>query len=205
MNTDATAGGSRTARPVLLALGLWLAAAFALSASGVFCGVPAPVIGATNLTLVTLTLLAVTVIRPLRAWVASLPLRWLVLYRAVRFVGLAFLVLHAHGALPGDFALVAGWGDIAVAASALGVAFAACPVTSRRRWWTVLGWNALGLLDILNVLRGAILIGMAAPAEVMVMTGFPMSVLPTFVVPLVIVTHLLIFARLWRSRGTHAP
>ena len=64
----------------------------------------------------------------------------------------------------------------------------------------ILAWNVFGLADILNVLRGAIQLGLADPDQVAVMTAFPMSLLPTFVVPLVTVTHVLIFVRLWRLR-----
>ena len=205
MTDQRVARTARTARAVAVALGFWFAVAVAVSASGLFYRVPAPVVGITNVTLVSLTLLAVFFVRPLRAWVRSLPLRWLVLYHAVRFVGVAFLVLHAGGSLPGDFALVAGWGDIAVAVSALAVAFVAVPVTSRARWWVVLAWNVFGLVDILNVLRGAIQLGLAEPDQVAVMTAFPMSLLPTFVVPLVIVTHVLIFVRLWQLNTDPAP
>lgn len=195
----------QTTRAVAVALGLWFAVALVVSVSGLFYRVPAPVVGITNAALVSLTLLAVYLVPSLRAWVRGLPLRGLVLFHAVRFVGFAFLALHARGVLPGEFALVAGWGDIAVAVSALAVAFTAVPVTSRARWWAVLVWNVFGLVDILNVLRGAIRLGLADPDQVAVMTAFPMSLLPTFVVPLVIVTHVLIFVRLRKLRMGPAP
>lgn len=201
MTASSALAPDRTASIVAGALGLWFFAALALSLSGAYYGVPAPVVGGTNGLLVAGTLLAIWLIRPLRAWAMTVSLRWLVGYHAVRFVGIAFLVLHARGALPADFALVAGWGDIAVAVGALVVAFGAVPVTSRARWWTVLGWNVLGLADILLVIGTAMRLGLADYGQIAVMTAFPMSLLPTFVVPLVIVTHVLIFVRL--GRGVH--
>ncbi len=186
---------------VTTAIGLWLAVAVGIGLSGAYYHASAPVVGATNGVLVTVTLLALFLIRPLRVWAQRVSLRWLVLYHAVRFVGLAFLVLHASGALPAAFAVKAGWGDIVVAATALVVAFAAIPVTSRGRWWTVLLWNVFGLFDILMVLGTGMRLGLADPGQLAAITAFPMSLLPTFIVPLVIVTHVLIFIRLWETRN----
>lgn len=139
-------------------------------------------------------------VRRLRRWVATVPLRWLVLYHVIRFVGVAFLALHARGDLPPGFALHAGWGDIGVAAAALGVGIGATPVTSRGRWWTVLVWNGLGLFDILVVIGTGVRLGLADVDQMAAMTAFPLSLLPTFIVPLIIVTHVLIFVRLLRGR-----
>lgn len=189
---------NRTGRAVATVLGLWFVVALAVGASGFYYGVPTPVIGATNGLLVTLTLLAVYFVRPLGAWVRELPLRWLVLFHAVRFVGIAFLVLYAKGTIPGAFAVTAGWGDIAVAVTALIVANWAVPIANRTHWWVVLLWNIFGLLDILFVLRTGISLGFADPAQMVWITAFPWSLIPTFIVPLVLVTHVLIFVRLWR-------
>ena len=195
---------NRTGRTVAIVLGLWLAVALAVGASGLYYGVPTPLIGAINGLLVLASLLAIYFVRSLRDWVRALPLRWLVLYHVVRFVGIGFLVLHAQGRIPGEFAVTAGWGDIAVAVTALIVAFVAVPITSRTRWWTVLAWNVLGLLDILFVLRTGIGLGMADATQMVWITAFPWSLIPTFIVPLVIVTHVLIFVRLWQTRHSHA-
>ena len=204
MTERRAASAKQTARVLAVVLGIWFLAALAVSVSGVLYRVPAPVVGAVNAALVSLSLLAAFFVRPLRAWVQSLPLRGLVLFHVTRFVGVAFLVLYASGTLPGEFALFAGWGDIAVAASALAVVSLAVPVTDRLRWWAVLAWNVFGLLDILNVLRMAVRLGLADMDQIAVMTAFPMSLLPTFLVPLVIVTHVLIFVRLWQLRSRPA-
>lgn len=196
---------NRTGRAVAIVLGLWLAVALAVGASGLYYGVPTPLIGAINGLLVAASLLAIHFVRPLRDWVRALPLRWLVLYHVVRFVGIGFLVLYAQGRIPGEFAVTAGWGDIAVAVTALIVAFGAVPITSRTRWWTVLAWNVLGLLDILFVLRTGIGLGMADATQMVWITAFPWSLIPTFIVPLVIVTHMLIFLRLWATAERTAP
>ena len=185
-------------RVVTVGLLVWLAVAVTLGLSGVFYRAPAPVIGATNATLVTLALLAAFFVSPVRSWARTVPLRVLVLYHAVRFVGIAFLVLYANGTIPGAFAITAGWGDIAVAVTALAVAFLALPIANRRHWWVVLLWNVFGLLDILLVLGTGMRLGFADLEQMVWITAFPMSLLPTFIVPLVIATHVLIFVRLWR-------
>jgi hypothetical protein len=111
-------------------------------------------------------------------------------------------VLHARGTISGAFAVPAGWGDIAVATGALAVVYRVLPVTDRAGWWIVLLWNVFGLLDILFVLRTGIGLGLDDPRQMLWITGFPWSLIPTFIVPLIIVTHVLIFVRLGRLRRT---
>jgi hypothetical protein len=193
----------RTGRAVAGVLAVWLACAIVVGASGLYYGVAAPAIGAINGLLVALTLLAIYFIPALRAWVREVPLRWLVLYHVVRFVGVAFLVFSARGLIPDAFAVTAGWGDIAVAVTALIVAYAALPITNRTRWWIVLLWNVFGLLDILIVLRTGIGLGLADASQMLWITAFPWSLIPTFIVPLVLVTHVLIFVRLARVTPTN--
>lgn len=60
---------NRTGRAVAAVLAVWFVIALAAGASGLYYGLPTPVIGATNGLLVMLTLLAVYIVRPLRVWV----------------------------------------------------------------------------------------------------------------------------------------
>jgi hypothetical protein len=194
-------GAASTHRRVLVGLAVWLALAVVASVTGAVAAllarVPPPAfIGALTLAV----LVAVAAVPALRAWAEEVPLRLLVGYHAVRFVGIAFLVLAARGALAPAWAVPAGWGDIAVAALALVVAAFACPPTTRGRWLAVLLWNALGLFDILFVLGSGARLYATEPTALEPLTRFPLALLPTFVVPLVLVTHLLIFRRLSRER-----
>lgn len=181
-------------------LGIWFSIALAISASGFFYGVAAPVLGAINGLLITLTLITIYFVQPIRSWVMNLDLRRLILYHTVRFVGIAFLVFHAQGVIPSEFAIVAGWGDIAVAVTAIAVAVVFLPIVTPVRWTMVLLWNLFGLVDILFVLKTGIGLGIQNPEQMMWITTFPFSLLPTFIVPLIIVTHILIFVRLWQQR-----
>lgn len=184
-------------RLVLVLLGLWLAVALALTASGVLTRVFPPLFafGST-----ALALGALAFIPALRAWAETVPLRPLVLYHTVRFVGIAFLLMEARGLLPAEWAVPAGWGDIIAATGALAVAALALPLTSPGRWRAALAWNAFGLLDILMVLSGGIRLARQDVSLLAPLTELPLGLLPTFVVPLILVSHLLIFWRLARSR-----
>jgi hypothetical protein len=188
-------------RRVLVGLAAWFVLALVVSASGTVAAVvprvPPPVfVGG----LAALALAAMFAVPALRAWAAAVPLRALVGYHAVRFVGIAFLVLAARGALAPEWAVPAGWGDVAVAALALVVAAVACPPATRGRRLAVLAWNAFGLLDILFVLGSGARLALADPDALEPLTRLPLALLPTFVVPLILVTHVLIFWRLFRER-----
>ncbi len=137
-------------------------------------------------------------IAALRTWIFALDLRALVLVHLTRFVGIYFLVLHQRGELPYAFAVPAGIGDIVVAVMALPVAFAPLDEDSRRR--ALMIWNTVGLVDILLVIVSAARINFSAPEELRLLTQLPLSLLPTFLVPLIIVTHVIIYARTSRRQ-----
>ncbi|HUR58588.1 MAG TPA: hypothetical protein VM029_12825, partial [Opitutaceae bacterium] len=129
----------------------------------------------------------------LRAWIDGLDSRRLVLLHVTRFVGIYFLVLHRRGELPEAFAVPAGIGDIIVATMALPVAFA--PVDDRTRLRAIVIWNVAGFADILLVVATAARLNLADPAQMHALTHLPLSLLPTFLVPLIIATHVLLFLR----------
>lgn len=129
--------------------------------------------------------------------------RTLIGLHVTRFVGILFLQLGAREMLPASFAQPAGWGDIAIAASALVVL--ALPL--RRNWarriaWT---WNLIGLVDILLVVANAARLGIQNPVSMIPLTHLPLSLLPTFLVPLIIGSHLVLFSRLRAPKPAPAP
>lgn len=128
------------------------------------------------------------------AWVDALDLRVLVLLHATRFVGFYFMALYDRGELPYAFAVTGGIGDIIVAALALVVALVPLGDALRRRAIAV--WNIAGLIDILFVVATAARIGLQDPMQLRPLTHLPLSLLPTFLVPLIIGSHLAIFGRL---------
>ena len=134
-----------------------------------------------------------------RQWLAALDVRVLVLVHATRFVaGLSFLVLYGRGALPWAFAVPGGVGDMIVAVLAVAVVFVTDARAARGRRLLV-AWNVLGLADILMVVATAARIGLADPDSMAALLQLPLSLLPTFLVPIIIATHLIIFARVVRQ------
>lgn len=178
---------------VTLALAAWGAAAAAVALGGAWPDLPRLLMPLTLLTSVALFALSWRRGGGARAIAAHLPLRVAIGYHVLRApIGAAFLVAYARGALPGSFAVVAGVGDVIAGLLAIPAMFS----TNRR---LVLAWNLLALADILLVLsRGLpqILLGDAAAAAPFLRAPFPL--LPTFVVPLVLITHAIVLARLWR-------
>ena len=128
----------------------------------------------------------------------ALDLRSLVLLHVTRFVGIYFLVLYRRGQLPYDFAVPGGIGDIIVAALALPLALAPLADTTRQRAMRI--WNIIGLVDIVLVVLTATRLNLADPTQMHALTYLPLSLLPTFLVPLIIATHIVIFVRLARPQ-----
>jgi hypothetical protein len=111
--------------------------------------------------------------------------------------------MSARGELSPEWAVPAGWGDIAVAMGALLIAvFMPRPETHPD---LVRLWNLIGLIDIVAVVVTAARIGMRDPAGLAPLLRFPMSLVPTFIVPVVFATHCWMALRLQpRSRPTAA-
>lgn len=142
---------------------------------------------------VTAIAVALFVIRPFREWAFRIDVRWLIAFHFIRFVGIYFLILYAQHELPYGFAVWGGSGDIAVAALAL---IAICFV--RFRFGFIL-WNIVGLIDIVAVVFTAAQSAMAVPGSMHQLNRIPLILLPTFVVPVVIVTHGVMLIRALRS------
>ncbi len=113
---------------------------------------------------------------------------WLTVPHAFRHVGMVFLVPGVVAQpLPESFANPAAYGDLLTGVLAL------LALIALRTSWTgavVLVWlfNTVGTVDLLNALR-----------HVDVAPDFGAAwYIPTFLVPLLLVTHFMIFARLLR-------
>ena len=132
-----------------------------------------------------------------RGWADNVSLRALVAIHLTRFVGFYFLLLARRGALAAGFAVPAGYGDVFVATLALGLILIGEPRTQWRRGLYLI-WNSLGLVDILLVVGNAARVGLVDPQSMQPLLGFPLSLLPTFLVPVIITSHILIFRRLCR-------
>jgi hypothetical protein len=182
---------------------LWLVAAIALGLSGLlrFVRPPGPQILIAGLT--GLLIATYWFGKSFRDWLTTFDLRAIVALHLTRFVGFYFLWLYGKGQLPYRFAVPGGWGDIIVAAAA-SVMLASWSMLGRRRPVLFI-WNLYGLVDILFVVTTAAAEAMAVPASMAALLRMPLSLLATFLVPLIISSHLLIFARLRRGAWATSP
>ena len=182
---------------------LWLLVAITLGASGRVATWRPPVPQIVLAGLTALLLAAVVLLPRFRGWLRTLDLRYLVALHLTRFVGIYFLVLYYRdGALPYAFAVPGGWGDILVAALALGLLAVVRHLETRLGLLGV--WNALGLIDILFVVATASRLALADPDSMNALLRLPLSLLVTFLVPLIIASHVVLFWRIARrtdSRG----
>ena len=184
---------SRVATLVLLG---WLC--FAVGLASWFGDTSAPAVAATVWALTGLVLFACWKITPIRLWSLNTDLRWLVLFHLTRLLaGAYFLLLCQRGQLPCGFAKPAGWGDIVVALLALALVGAMRAEFAKT---LLLIWNALGLIDIIFVVFSALRFGLNDWQSMHALRELPLSLLPTFLVPLIIASHVLIFVRLIRVR-----
>jgi hypothetical protein len=147
---------------------------------------------------VAVLVLALAVVRPFRAWALTTDIRHLIAFHLVRFVGFYFLFLYSLGELPYNFAVRGGIGDIVVAVLALALIFCAGFRPA------VLVWNVLGLIDIFTVIVTASRDEIAVPGSMHLLSRFPLVLLPTCIVPLIIVTHGLMLVRVAGSRASSA-
>jgi hypothetical protein len=182
------------------ALLVWFLAALAAGATGLVARMQPPLPQALLISLTALTLIATVAVPAVKTWVDALPLESLVALHLARFVGIYFLVLYGRGLLPFEFAVLGGWGDIAVATAALALLVFAQPLAARPR--LVFAWNVVGLFDIVFVVLTAVRLTSRDPHSMGRLLLLPLSLLPTFLVPLIVASHILILARL---RGATRP
>jgi hypothetical protein len=135
-----------------------------------------------------------------RQMVDAIPLHWLIGSHVLRAIpGIAFLALHDMGLLP-DMALQAGYGDLLAAIVAPAVAYMVYRRNPRARG-VAFAWSIFGLLDLVNALYTG---QTTIPAWSLTLSSTGQSIdfinlfvmLPTYMVPLFLVSHLWIFRKL---------
>lgn len=180
-------------RPVLAGALLWLLVAIVLGASGALRGLPPSTLVVLVASLVIVLLVASWTVAPLRRFAHEADLRLLVGFHLLRFVGLHFVILGARGLLPELFVVAAGYGNLAVAVLALLLlAFLPPGSPQARPWW--LGWNLIGLAVALTVAIVVLAIGRGLPDPML--RVLPFSLLPSFVAPIAVATHVWMLVRL---------
>ncbi len=136
-----------------------------------------------------------------RAFVHHIDLTLIVGSHLWRFVGLAFLAAGWYGVLPAGFAIPEGLGDVVSAAGALALVPMLRRGTASRQW--LLAWNTFGCVDLISALAMGVLysdgpLGLLGAGTVTTrwMITFPVSLIPTFFVPLFLLLHALTFKRI---------
>jgi hypothetical protein len=194
--TAAPATTPRLPRAALAIAAIWFVAAALAGASGILAHTPFPMPQITILGLTVVTLVMTNAVASMRAWIDAVPLRALVAFHAIRFVGIVFLILAARGQLAQVFGDRAGWGDIGTATLALVLVASGEPRTSGHRA-LYHAWNAFGALDLLVALGTATSVtlrGLTPGMEPVL--AFPLSTIPLFFIPVLLVGHISIFRRL---------
>ena len=187
-------------RSILL---LWLGLALILGASGVLNSFPPP---GPQLVLLGLSALAIWVgtrAGPIRDWIDRLPIQAFPVLHLIRFVGIWFLIMAARGELSATFANAAGIGDIIAASGAVLLLVLGEPSTRAKRaaWLT---WNTVAMLDWVAVLASVTLVTLQGRQdELAPLLRLPFSLLPTFIVPVLIASQVFLFRRL-RNGSSHA-
>lgn len=146
------------------------------------------------LSLFVIGLLAKWVLAP---WLAKQSQRealfWLTLPHAFRHIGMVFLVPNVLAqTLPDSFAIPAAYGDLLAGVLAL-----LALIAIKNEWKGAIAavwlFNVIGTVDLLNALR-----------HVDVAANFGAAwYIPTFLVPLLLVTHFMIFVRLLKPVVHH--
>lgn len=134
-----------------------------------------------------------------RQSVLSINPRFLTLAQIWRLAGFTFLLLQARELLPAAFALPAGYGDMIIGATATLAAWKLAEPSSGNpaRRWGFIAWQILGITDLVV----AVGVGTTAPLlnpdgiSMRLMTVLPLSLIPTFLVPLFFILHLICIAQ----------
>jgi len=194
---------SRTRLVVITCVAGWLLTALGASLFGLLrVGPSSPPIPIGLALLVPLLLAGLAYARSarLRSLLLGADLRWLIGVQLWRVAGEVFLLGYARNELPASFAIPAGIGDVLVGLAAPFVAVLSAPSTRAGRR-IIIGWCVVGLADLIVAVTMGVL---NAPGKFGLLAGevttaplleLPLSLIPTFFVPLSILLHLIVLRR----------
>ena len=187
-------------------LGVWFAGAIALSLTGIFQAAPDAIPTLQYGIILPILLGGALIWRSPKVAriIDAVPQSWIVGVQLYRAVGVMFLVLYTAGKLPGLFAWPAGIGDILVGVSApiVALAYARSPA---RNGDLVSAWNWFGIGDLVIAVATGF---MSSPSLIqpfaveppnLLITLYPLVLVPIFLVPLSILLHIASLTKLRRE------
>lgn len=142
-------------------------------------------------------LLWFAVSRRFRQFALSLNPMALTIAETWRIGGITFVTLQAFHILPGVFAQPAGWGDFAIGLTAPFVALYLARPGHKNAF---IAWNIAGMVDLVSAITLGVLsstaVGVLRPSvSTDAMTLLPLSLIPTFAVPLLFIVHIILIAQ----------
>lgn len=189
-------------------LAAWLVAAIVLAIMGVYASSPQqlPTVEYGLLVPIVVGLFLMFGYRPVRELFGIASQSWLVGVQTYRALGAIFLILYAAARLPGEFALPAGVGDVAIGVTApfVAVAYGRNPAKNR---WVVWLWNLLGLFDLVIAVASGVLTSpspiqhLALDRPNVLISMFPLVLIPTYLVPISILLHIASLDKLMRRES----
>lgn len=195
---------SRYAKLTTGLVGAWFVFSLAGSALHLYQNAPnqPPLIfGLTVMTPLILFFVWFAASKTFREFTLSLDPGTLTMVQGWRFAGIAFVALAAYGVLPKLFASAAGYGDMAIGLTA----FLALKLARPSHRGSFILWQLLGIADLVNALLLGTLSGIIDPHGIpaTAMTVLPMSLIPTFGVPLFLMFHVICIAQALRWPKRH--
>jgi hypothetical protein len=140
-----------------------------------------------------------------RQFALSLNPSTLTLAQSWRIFGFTFVLLQAHNILPALFALPAGYGDMFIGMTAT---FVALKLANPGHRTAFIFWQLLGMADLVMAVGLGTTARLFSPhgASMVAMTALPLSLVPTFIVPLLFIFHVISIAqaREWKDRLGYA-
>ncbi|MDQ3906684.1 MAG: hypothetical protein M3300_14960 [Actinomycetota bacterium] len=203
---------SGTRLVVIAFMAVWFVAALGVSLFGLLRAGPSTLPIPVGVAVVVPLLLGVLAYRRssrFRQLLFRADLRWLIGVQLWRVVGAEFMIYYALNRLPASFALPAGIGDVLVGLAAPVVAVVAASGTRAARG-IVIGWCIVGIADLVLAVTMGVL---NAPGRFGVLAGavttapmleLPLSLIPTFFLPMSILLHFIVLRRsaeIGRARG----
>jgi hypothetical protein len=198
---------SRYAKLTTSLIAVWFAFSIVASALGLYSNtsnLPPLHLGIAALAPIAIFLAWFALSPDFRAFLMSLSPRTLALVQGWRVGGFVFIVLASFRMLPWLFALPAGLGDMTVGATA---AFVALNYAAPAHRAAFIRWQLFGIADLVVAVSLGTLAGILNPHGIptTVMTVLPMSMIPTFAVPVLLILHIISIAQARRWPATERP